>query len=161
MTQRQPSQTQEDPILHDVVIVPFQPEHQTDVKRLILEGLTEHWGQLDATKNPDLNDIGATYAQATFLVAWWHGSIVGTGALLPRSAQRAAIVRMSVAASLRRHGIGSCLLQHLVAHAQARGYRRLVLETTATWQDVIAFYQQYGFQITHYCDGNVYFVLDL
>jgi putative acetyltransferase len=68
---------------------------------------------------------------------------------------------MSVAANMRRHGIGRRLLQHLVAHAKARGYRCLVLETTATWHDVIAFYQQYGFQITYSRDGNVYFVLDL
>jgi GNAT superfamily N-acetyltransferase len=129
MTPRQPSQDHGDPILHDLTIVPFRPENQTEVKRLILSGLTEHWGQLDPTQNPDLNDIGATYAQATFLVAWWHGTIVGTGALLPRSAQIAEIVRMSVAASMRRHGIGRRLLQHLMAHAKAQGYRRMILET--------------------------------
>lgn len=161
MTPQQPSQNHGDPILHDLAVVPFQPENQADVKRLILAGLTEHWGQLDSTKNPDLNDIGATYAQATFLVAWWHGTIVGTGALLPRSAQSAEIVRMSVAAPMRRHGIGRRLLQHLVAHAKAQGYRQIILETTATWHAVIAFYQQQGFQITHYCDWDVYFVLKL
>src|SRR5262249_25379984 len=154
MTQQQPSQDHGDSILHDLVIVPFQSANQAAVKCLILAGLTEHWGYLDPTKNPDLNDIGATYAHATFLVAWWHGTIVGTGALVPQSAQCAEIVRMSVARHMRRHGTGRRLLQHLVAHAQARGYRRIILETTATWQDVIAFYQQYGFQITHYRDGN-------
>lgn len=112
MTQRQPSQDHGDPILHDLTIVPFRPENHADVKRLILAGLTEHWGQLDPTKNPDLNDIGATYAHATFLVAWLHGTIVGTGALLPRSAHIAEIVRMSVAASMRRNGIGRRLLRH-------------------------------------------------
>jgi GNAT superfamily N-acetyltransferase len=161
MTSRQPSQDHGDPILHDLTIVPFRPENQTEVKRLILAGLTEHWGQLDPTKNPDLDDIGATYAQATFLVAWWHGTIVGTGALLPRSAQIAEIVRMSVAPSMRRHGIGRRLLQHLMAHAKAQGYRRMILETTAAWHDVIAFYQRQGFQITHHREGDVYFVLDL
>jgi putative acetyltransferase len=161
MTQRQPSQDHVDPILHDLTIVPFRPENQTEVKRLILAGLTEHWGPLDPTKNPDLNDIGATYAHATFLVAWWHGIIVGTGALLPQSAPIAEIVRMSVAAHMRRHGIGRRLLQHLVAHAKARGYRQIIIETTATWHDVIAFYQHHGFQMTHYRDGDVYFMLDL
>ena len=131
---------QGDSIRHDLVIVPFQSANQAAVKYLILAGLTEHWGALDPTRNGDLNDIGATYAHATFLVTWWHGTIVGTGALLPRSAQSAEIVRMSVARSLRRHGIGTRLLQQLVAHAQARGYRHLTLETTATWHEVIAFY---------------------
>jgi GNAT superfamily N-acetyltransferase len=53
---------------------------------------------------------------------------------------------MSVAAHLQRHGIGRRLLQHLVAHAKARGYRHVILETTATWHEVIAFYQQQGFR---------------
>jgi GNAT superfamily N-acetyltransferase len=161
MTPRQPSQGHGDPILHDLAIVPFRPENQTAVKHLILAGLTEHWGQLDPTKNPDLNDIGATYAHAAFLVAWWHGTIVGTGALIPRSAHSAELVRMSVAAHMRRHGIGTRLLEHLVAHAKTWGHRHLILETTATWHGVIAFYQRHRFQITHYRDGNVYFVLDL
>jgi putative acetyltransferase len=81
--------------------------------------------------------------------------------LKPWSADIAEIVRMSVAATMRRHGIGRLLLQHLVAHAKAQGYQHIILETTATWHDVIAFYQQQGFQITHYRDGDVYFVLDL
>jgi GNAT superfamily N-acetyltransferase len=161
MTQREPSQDHMDPILHDLTIVPFRPDNQAEVQRLILAGLTEHWGQLDPTKNLDLKDIVATYAHATFLVAWWHGTIVGTGALLSRSAQVAEIVRMSVAAPMRRHGIGRRLLQHLVAHAKAQGHHHIILETTATWHDVMAFYQQQGFQITHYREGDVYFVLDL
>jgi hypothetical protein len=70
MTNWQPLQDHGDPILHDLTIVPLRPQDQADVKRLILAGLTEYWGQLDATKNPDLNNIGATFAQATFLVAW-------------------------------------------------------------------------------------------
>src|SRR5215471_6453753 len=65
-----------DAILHDLVIVPFQSANQAAVKGLILAGLTEHWGALDPTKNLDLHDIGVTYAQATFLVAWWHGAVV-------------------------------------------------------------------------------------
>jgi hypothetical protein len=62
----------------------FRPEDQTAVKNLILAGLKEHWGTLDPTLNPDLNDIAQTYANATFLVAWEGDRIIGTGALVPR-----------------------------------------------------------------------------
>ena len=41
----------------DVIILPFQPENQAEVKNLILAGLAEHWGMIDPSKNPDLNDI--------------------------------------------------------------------------------------------------------
>ena len=145
----------------DITILPFQSEYQAEVKNLVLAGLAEHWGTLDPTKNPDLNDIGRSYAQGIFLVAWQNNQIIGTGALLPFSNDTAEIVRMSVVAGVRRKGIGRKILQQLCERAKCDGYKRLVLETTETWYEVIEFYKQFGFQITHYLDGDVYFTLDL
>lgn len=142
-------------------LLPFQPADQPAVKALILSGLAGHWGALDPTKNPDLDDIALTYKDAYFLVARLEGQIVGCGALVPRSPDTAEIVRMSVAASARRQGLGRQILSALCAEAKARGCKRVILETTETWQEVIAFYQSYGFIITHYRDGDVYFALDL
>jgi GNAT superfamily N-acetyltransferase len=144
-----------------IIIAPFQPADQTEAKALILNGLVEHWGFLDPTKNPDLDDIAATYANATFLVAWLDGKLVGTGALVPRSPDSAEIVRMSVDRSLRRQGVGRMILQTLVEYARQIGLRQVTLETTATWADVIAFYLNFGFHITHEQDGDIYFALDL
>ncbi len=147
--------------INELTILPFQSQNQAEVKSLILAGLAEHWGEIDPSKNPDLDDISSTYTQATFLVAWLDGQIVGTGALVPRSDGVAEIVRMSVAAERRRQGIGKIILQHLIKQAQTRGYRQIILETTATWHEVIEFYQRCGFRLTHYRDGDIYFALDL
>jgi ribosomal protein S18 acetylase RimI-like enzyme len=68
---------------------------------------------------------------------------------------------MSVRKDLRRQGIGQKILSELCKQAVQSGYEEVILETTDTWQDVIAFYQQYGFEITHYLDGDVYFRMDL
>jgi GNAT superfamily N-acetyltransferase len=135
----------------------FQPSDQEEVKALILAGLVDHWGVLDASKNPDLNDIASTYAGAYFLVARLEGRVVGTGALVPRGAGEAEIVRMSVARDLRRCGVGRALLARLIEQAGRLGVRRIFLETTDTWSEVIAFYQSNGFNITHYQGGDVYF----
>ena len=143
-----------------ITILPFQPENQEQVKRLILTGLAEHWGVLDPSRNPDLNDIASTYSSAVFLVAWLQDKVVGTGAVVPQSDGSAEIVRMSVAADMRRAGIGSLLLRRLCQDAHSAGCHTLVLETTATWQDAIDFYLHFGFQITHHQDGDVYFSLD-
>lgn len=145
----------------DITILPFQSEDQAEVKDLVLAGLAQHWGTLDPTKNPDLNDINRAYAHGFFLVAWQNNQIIGTGALLPISNNTAEIVRMSVAANMRRKGIGRKILQKLCERAKIDGYKRLVLETTETWNEVIEFYKEFGFQITHYLDGDVYFALDL
>ena len=90
-----------------------------------------------------------------------YGTIVGTGAFLPCSDDTLAIVRMSVAKSYRRQGIGRRTLCALCRQAYENGYKSVILETTETWHGVIAFYQAFGFQITHYTDGDVYFALGL
>jgi len=145
----------------EITILPFQSEYQSEVKELILAGLAEHWGTLDLTKNPDLHDIGYTYANAVFLVAWKNNKIIGTGALVPKSNDTAEIVRMSVAKDMRRKGVGRKILQRLCEQAKRNGYKRLVLETTETWHEVIEFYKQFGFKETHLLDGDIYLALDL
>jgi putative acetyltransferase len=144
-----------------IIIAPFKPEDQHEVKQLVLAGLEEHWGFLDLTLNPDLNDIATTYSDGIFLVARQGGRIVGTGALLPRDRATAEIVRMSVASHLRRSGLGTMILQSLCEVARARKYQRIILETTSTWQEVVAFYLKFGFQITHHHECDTYFALDL
>ena len=145
----------------EIDLSPFQSEDQAAVKQLVLTGLAEHWGTLDPTKNPDLNDIACTYSSTTFLVARMQERIIGCGALVPRSEKTAEIVRMSVAADLRRQGIASRILNRLIERARRQGYHQVILETTSTWTEVIEFYLCCGFHITHYQDGDVYFALEL
>jgi GNAT superfamily N-acetyltransferase len=145
----------------NITLHAFQPADQAAVKDLVLAGLVEHWGTLDPAKNPDLDDITASYAGAIFLVARHAGQILSTGALVPRQDGNAEVVRMSVAAGWRRQGIGRLILQELVSRARQARFQRVILETTATWHEVIAFYQRFGFHITHYQAGDVYFSLEL
>jgi hypothetical protein len=80
-----------------LVVVPFSPDHQTQARQLIVSGLGERWGTLDDTRNPDLDDLAASFASGAFLVAVRAGTVVGTGGLLPRGPETVEIVRMSVA----------------------------------------------------------------
>ena len=143
----------------------FEPGDQDAAKDLILAGLAEHWGERDLTLNPDLNDIATSYADAVFIVGELADRIIGVGALVPRSDEEAEIVRMSVDSDLRRSGIGRQILQRLCDEGRQMGFSRIILETTVTWDGVIAFYQRFGFQITHYEESpfgrDVYFALDL
>ena len=145
----------------DITIMLFQSENQVETRNLILAGLAEHWGMLDPGKNHDLDDISSTYANAVFLVAWHRKRIIGTGALIPKSNNTAEIVRMSVAIDMRRKGVGGQILQRLYEHASSSGFQRLALETTETWDEVIEFYKQFGFQISHQLNGDIYFTLDI
>lgn len=131
------------------------------LRRLILAGLEEHWGTLDPRCNLDLENMQQAYAGAAFLVASQGGELLGCGALIPRGEDSGEVVRMSVRADLRRSGLGTRLLQALVAEARRRGMRRIILETTSTWTEVVSFYLRNGFRITHHQDGDTWFILDL
>ena len=144
-----------------IKILSFQPADQPAAKTLILDGLIEHWGFLDENKNPDLDDIATTYADGIFLIAWLDDEIIGTGAFKPHSARQVEIVRMSIKKELRRQGIGRQMLDELLRRATQAGYAEVILETTETWQDVIDFYLDYGFEITHHQDGDAWFRMKL
>jgi ribosomal protein S18 acetylase RimI-like enzyme len=143
----------------------FRPEDQRLVRDLILAGLEERWGAIDPSLNPDLDDIALAYDDSTVLVAWSAGEVVGAGILVPRGDGMREIVRMSVATAHRRRGIGRRVLTELVEIAEREAARRVVLETTATWQEAIELYAAFGFQLSHVAEGafgpNAYFFLDL
>ena len=53
------------------------------------------------------------------------------------------------------------MLTELCLRAYQRGFTQVILETTATWGNAIAFYQAFGFQISYYAEDDVFFTLDL
>ena len=66
-----------------LVIRPFTPRDQAAVRALILAGLGDHFGFIDETRNPDLDDIAGTYLARNhvFVVGELGGAVVATGAL--------------------------------------------------------------------------------
>jgi len=147
--------------MSNLVIEPFAPADQTAARTVILAGLEERWGVLDPSLNTDLDDIATHYAAGVFLVARCRGELVGTGALIPEGEGIGRIVRMSVVRRLRRRGIGARILRALLDAARRDGYHTLVLETTETWDDAIAFYLSQGFCIVGRRGGDVHFELAL
>ncbi len=146
---------------NEITIRPFRPQDQAAAKSLILAGLKEHWGVLNPTLNPDLDDIAASYGQDTFVLAWREGELAGAGALVREAEGAARIVRMYVDCKLRRLGIGSLILDYLLQQARTAGYRQIVLQTTSTWEEAIAFYRRYGFQVVGEWGGDTHFVREL
>jgi putative acetyltransferase len=139
----------------------FSPSDQDEAKALILAGMQEHYGAIDPSLNPDLNDIAASYSNGVFLVARLDHQIVGTGAYKPVTSGTVQFVRMSVAKTFRRMGIARSILTELIALARSAGMERVILETTVGWQDAIAFYLSCGFVPTEIKDGDQYFEYNL
>jgi ribosomal protein S18 acetylase RimI-like enzyme len=146
-----------------LTIRPFQPADQLRVRALVLAGLAERWGRLDPSRNPDLDDIQASYVARgeTVLVAEAGGQITATGALVSSSHEVGQIVRMSVDASMRRQGVARRLVAALLESGRTRGFQRIIVETTHDWHSAIALYQQCGFVQYHQDDEDVYLDLAL
>jgi ribosomal protein S18 acetylase RimI-like enzyme len=147
----------------ELVIRPFEASDQAVVRRLILEGLGEHFGFIDETLNPDIDDITANYIIAghVFVVVQDGNDIVGTGALVFRGEGIGQMVRVSVRSDYRRKGIGKAIVEHLIEVARQRGVRRLIVETNSDWYDAIGLYKRLGFVEYRRSDIGVCMVLDL
>ena len=137
----------------EVEVSSFQSSDQDAIRSLILVGMGEHWGHVDETLNPDLADIAASYGHGRTVVVRQAGSIVATGTIVPCDSSTAEILRMSVAPDHRRGGLGRLVVNELLSTARGWGATAVVLETSAHWHEVVAFYQSCGFAITHYETG--------
>ena len=149
--------------MEQVTIRPFRGEDQQTVRALVLAGLGDHFGEIDETMNPDLDDITTTYVLPghRVVVAEHGGAIVGAGTLVEEEAGVGRLVRMSVARDQRGRGVGRKLVSHLLDEARNRGYRRVLVETTDDWQDAIGLYRACGFQTDGFRDGDIHMFLDL
>lgn len=148
----------------ELSVRPFAPADQPAVRALVLAGFADHWGTLDPTRNPDLDDIAGWYAErdGRTVVAEIAGEIVGAGTIhRGDDPATAGLVRMSVSGAHRGRGIGKRLVRELVDVARTQGYERIGCETTDSWQDAIALYLACGFEIIARRDGDVFFRLTL
>jgi putative acetyltransferase len=94
---------------------------------------------LDAT-GLQLPDIG-------FWTIWEDEMLLGFGALKRLSADHGEVKSMHTARSMRRRGVGSAMLRHIIATARASGMSRLSLET-GSWEyfrPAHALYRSHGF----------------
>jgi putative acetyltransferase len=78
-----------------------------------------HALDLDRLRSPEI----------TFWTAWEGTQLIGCGALKELDALHGEIKSMRTPEALRRRGAGRAILNHIIAVARSRGYRRLSLET--------------------------------
>ena len=147
----------------EIEIRPFVPNDQDRAEALILEGLAEHFNVIDPTLNTDLNNIEESYIRqgSLFLVAELDDDLVGTGALVAETEDTGRILRVSVASSHRRMGIGRLITNYLVKAAHHFRFSQVVVETNDDWHDAIGLYQQCGFTEYDRRDGEVHMMIRL
>jgi ribosomal protein S18 acetylase RimI-like enzyme len=149
--------------MSEIVFRPFQLADQAAVRALVLQGLGEHFGCIDETKNPDMDDVEANYLRLghLFLLAEEDGQLVGTGALMRVAPGVAQMVRVSVRSACRRRGIGRGIVMQLLQAARQCGDKRVQVETNNNWPDAIGLYASCGFHEYVRDEVSVYLRLDL
>jgi GNAT superfamily N-acetyltransferase len=125
----------------------FEASDQEQARWLILEGLGEHFGSIDETRNPDVDDILHNYILPghVFVVGCRGREIVGTGALISHGEGISEMVRISTRKDSRRRGIGRAIVISLVNVARLRGDQHIIVKTNASWHEVITFYKRLDF----------------
>lgn len=95
---------------------------------------------LDALKHP----------QISFWSVWDDEELLGCGALKQLDAAHGEIKSMRTAGAHRRRGVAAAMLEHILAEAARREYRRLSLETGSMdgFGPARSLYARYGFD---YC----------
>lgn len=131
----------------ELLIRPFEEHDQECARLLILSGLGEHFGYIDGSLNPDIDDIMKNYVKAghVFLVVQSGNDIVGTGGLIIEDDGIGRLVRISVHHEHRRNGIGKAVVERLVEVGRQRGLQQIQVETNNDWYDAIALYKHLGF----------------
>lgn len=83
----------------------------------------------------------------TFWAMWDGETVVGMGALKQLDPAHGEVKSMHTLRAVRGRGAATQMLGHIIAEAQARGYRRLSLETGATeyFHPAHALYRRHGF----------------
>ena len=118
-----------------------------DIRRLLREHLDNMHEITPAGSVHALDLDGLRAPGVTFWSAWRGPELLGCAALRELDDSRGEIKSMRTASAHRRKGVGSLLLEHLVAVARERGYERLLLETGALpeFAAARAFYARHGF----------------
>lgn len=120
----------------DSRVIALLKTHITSARAQTAPG-SAHALDLSALRSPDID----------FWTIWDDEMLLGIGALKRLSPSHGEIKSMHIAHSVRRKGIGSAMLRHIIATARAMGMSRLSLET-GSWdyfRPAQAFYRKHGF----------------
>ena len=116
--------------------------------RALLEEHLRNMYELSPPESVHALDLAALRRpEITFWTAWSEGALVGCGALKELDPAHGEVKSMRTASAHRRKGIGRAMLEHIIAEARARSYRRLSLETGSmdAFLPARRLYESFGF----------------
>ena len=140
-------------MLKDITLRRFQNKDTEAIFQLHIAGLKQTDSYITDPKlrekfDKDLHNIEEVYLQNSgeFLVATLGDEIVGIGGFSKVDEATAELRRMRVKQEFQGRGIGSLLLDKLIAKAKKLGYKKLILDTFKNQTIAGKMYASRGFQ---------------
>jgi GNAT superfamily N-acetyltransferase len=127
----------------------YKPEDQESVIKLHYDGLNQMGSNLGIGPwDDDLLNIENEYLNnnGDFLVCTWGLELIAMGALRRIDKETAEIKRMRVVEAFQGRGIGKIILIALKESGIQKGYKRLLLDTTAKQIPAQKLYIKNGFK---------------
>jgi putative acetyltransferase len=119
-------------VYHDVfmVVVVAVDDPRADDVQVLLERHLAFAHQMTPREGVHALDVAALLdPTVTFFAARGDGLLLGVGALKELDDSHAEVKSMHTVAEARGQGVGRAVVEHLLAVAAERGYRRVSLET--------------------------------
>lgn len=117
----------------------------------VLDLLRAHLAGMHANSPPGsvfaLDLSGLQKPEISFYTAWDGDTLMGMGALKALPDNTGELKSMRTHEAHLRKGVAAALLEHMIAEAKRRGYRRLSLETGSgpAFDAALTLYHRYGF----------------
>lgn len=146
----------------DLVIDTFRPEHAEPFAALNREWLVAY-GLLEP---PDEHHLADPWEHlivpgGQIFVALRGREVVGTCAVVPAEPGVFELVKLSVAPSMRGHGLGRRLVEACLAYARERGVRRVALVSSSRLASALRLYERLGFEYRPLPPGLAYATADV
>lgn len=143
-----------------IEIIPIQPEHIQDAKRVICvvahgifgieksldEFIEEVIGDHELDDMDNYRELYIPEKRGLFLVVLDDGRVVGTGALRKKTDEVAELKRIWLLEEYHGRQIGYRVVNQLLDFAREQGYKSVYLESTQRQKRALAFYRRMGFQ---------------
>jgi phosphinothricin acetyltransferase len=132
-------------------IVPMTARHWADVRRIHQEGIDTGEATFETETEPDWESWSGTHLKVGRIVAQEGDRILGWAALTPVSDRcvygGVAEVSVYVGADARGRGVGSRLLERLIAESEGGGIWTLQAGIFAENATSIALHEKFGFRV--------------
>jgi len=108
------------------------------------------WLRLDLSYqgfSAELADLPGAYAppRGRLFLATHSNQLAGCVALRPIAEEVCEMKRLFVRPTFQRQGLGSALVERVIAEARIIGYSKLVLDTLGSMENALRLYQTFGF----------------